>query len=772
MTQIVGFEFEEVVVVAESPHDIFSPQLRKAGIKYKRCSEREARELILGDSALIIVVNLGAEKVGERLRALFPRAQVVVCTGGEKVFDPRVVVVHGKGEHDLHRFSDWGGFIRLIGQRLKPLPRIFTPVPGGHDLFTYLQPEEDDYAYCPQGLSDASGTMLNMSIVYLRWYRQWLEDVSKISFDCHFSFSGKKRKVRRVTVLVDEVTFIHLGLPIFHEEDRVTFFDSGGNEHRAIVERIGDEEMKLYFPEELDRFVAEDLVFFQRDVDNGLIEAQLQLCENFTTGMIANYSLPWLVATGQYRNQQADPQDRVCLPEREWRRLSQDRSQCLALVDMVGTANLVFTNGPAGTGKTFVISQAIPQNISRRKVTLVLSHSNRGLDNMIAAIAKRFTDHRLIYRLGNSQDSVAPEALPFHRSQRFRGPDDRPYPEARQAMEETRNILEQLDFGDGIVIGCTLTSFWLDKTMLALQKSGIRFQVAYVDEASRCYFFELLPILRAVAEKVIFVLDPEQLGNIGLSPQAKDHLVQKGFEPGQIDEFLAGWPASVIKKRLLNSRMLTVNRRSLPVICRLVSEVFYDGELESGRFDPNNSGQVIFYDTAAAQDKGQERHHKSFKNRREANIAVSYVVKRLAAGTAPDQIGIITPYRGQIGLIRGKLRQELLFNDKLKAVRQRYNINAETIDAIATAMVDTVDAFQGSERTEIILSFVRSNDEGDVGFNRFVNRLLVAFSRARNRLVIIGDTQTFLASEFPEVVRIFKQVIEYVKKYGTYVEVK
>ena len=102
-------------------------------------------------------------------------------------------------------------------------------------------------------------------------------------------------------------------------------------------------------------------------------------------------------------------------------------------------------------------------------------------------------------------------------------------------------------------------------------------------------------------------------------------------------------------------------------------------------------------------------------------------------------VGIISPYKGQVGLLRRMLRQDRYW----KPFRSLITVN-------------TVDGFQGQERDVIVISLVRSNDQGDIGFLRDLRRMNVAITRARMKLIILGDKSTICRMPF------YRRLAEYI----------
>jgi superfamily I DNA and/or RNA helicase len=200
------------------------------------------------------------------------------------------------------------------------------------------------------------------------------------------------------------------------------------------------------------------------------------------------------------------------------------------------------------------------------------------------------------------------------------------------------------------------------------------------------------------------------------------------------------------------TRRLTVQYRMHEAIMAFSSREFYDGELEA---DPSvrthrlcdlpgvaagmrTETPVEFIDTAGAgYDEELEPDGESRYNPQEAELVCRKVQALLEAGVAPADVAVIAPYAAQVRLLRDKLR-------------------------VAGLEVDSVDGFQGREKEAVVLSLVRSNPEGEVGFLADVRRMNVALTRARRKLLVIGDSATLAAHPF------YQRLCEYFEEIGAY----
>jgi superfamily I DNA and/or RNA helicase len=150
------------------------------------------------------------------------------------------------------------------------------------------------------------------------------------------------------------------------------------------------------------------------------------------------------------------------------------------------------------------------------------------------------------------------------------------------------------------------------------------------------------------------------------------------------------------------------------------------------------SDPIELIDTAGAEFEEQvEADGESKLNPKEANVIVHLVRELLASGLRGDQIAIIAPYAAQVRCLRSRLE-------------------------LPELEIDTVDGFQGREKEAILLTMVRSNDRGEIGFLSDTRRSNVALTRARRKLIVVGDSATLGSHEF------YARLIQYFEDAGAY----
>jgi predicted DNA helicase len=273
---------------------------------------------------------------------------------------------------------------------------------------------------------------------------------------------------------------------------------------------------------------------------------------------------------------------------------------------------------------------------------------------------------------------------------------------------------------------------------------GRKYKTAFIDEAGQALEpASWIPLLRC--QRAIFAGDHQQLPpTIKSNEAARAGLAVTLFEKG-------------ILKHPSRSRMLKVQYRMHEAIMRFPSDYFYQGELvahesvKAALLRPHEA-PVEFIDTAGCGFlETQDPETLSRHNEEEAHLLIR-LAEKLVEAIGPDvwpeekiTMGIITPYRSQVDLLHKLAEQSLVLEPLHKLIT-----------------INTVDAFQGQERDVIAISFVRSNDKAEVGFLGDIRRTNVAMTRARKKLLMVGDSATLGAHPF------YVQLLNYVQSRGYY----
>ena len=440
-------------------------------------------------------------------------------------------------------------------------------------------------------------------------------------------------------------------------------------------------------------------------------------------------------------------------------------SQLAAVALALAAEDVACIHGPPGTGKTTAVVELIRRAVARGDKVLACAPSNAAVDNLLekllaaglepvrlghpARVAADFRGRALDLLVEAHPDARQAKKFAREAYALFRKADKwtkgKPQPGEKQALRaEGRDLLtearkrEQLAvdriLDDARVVCATLTG--LDSETLGRR----RYDLAVIDEA--CQTTEpasWIPLLRA--DRVVFAGDPCQLPPTILSPQA----AAQGLRVSLMERVMALYGDAV-------SRLLTVQYRMHERIMGFSSAEFYGGKLVADPSvvahrlcdlpgvteEPHTETPVRFTDTAGAgYDEELEEDTDSRLNRQEADLAAKRVRELLAAGVPASGIAVITPYAAQVRLLR-----ELLKGTGVE--------------------IDSVDGFQGREKEAVVISFVRSNPEGEIGFLGDVRRTNVALTRARRALVAVGDSATLANHPF------YQRLLGYFESAGAY----
>ncbi len=481
----------------------------------------------------------------------------------------------------------------------------------------------------------------------------------------------------------------------------------------------------------------------------------------------------------------------------------EEQSVAFALAGMAHPCTVI--QGPPGTGKTTVASHLAKHFQQQGKKTLILSHSNRGLDVLLKAIKK----HGVSVHRGGTELSVCDEELkedfirrnlehprkddctfmrvdesafrkareawtvesgtPEPQEAEYRRPmlDERLWKDAWEGFDrQKKSMATKLNYESGLVAGVTLNSLISDEIL-----ELIHFDVVIVDEASKAYLHEFLPALEKAGVQIIFIGDHKQLGNIDIPRGIKNFLLDSKtarhsfIHESAVEDFQRGPFEMMAEKGALAKVMLRTNRRSLPGIVELVGKAGYDGRLKVGRIDeenPENIGQLLWVDTKSREGREEQSAGTSKVNKLEARLVARRLLREhRKEKKVRGETGVITMYRPQGKLLRKNLRKLRTEDDSEKA---------ELMNALR-GNIATVDSFQGSERKDVHILTTRSNDRDAVGFLQNVSRVNVAFSRAQDSMTVYGDSRTLIeGNPDPWSAAYFQIAYETCKKLGRVID--
>ncbi|MDX2048660.1 MAG: AAA domain-containing protein [Chitinophagaceae bacterium] len=426
---------------------------------------------------------------------------------------------------------------------------------------------------------------------------------------------------------------------------------------------------------------------------------------------------------------------------------SLNQSQQNAVAAIVQSEQLTIVHGPPGTGKTTTLIEAVMQLIKAGEKVLVSAPSNTAVDH----IAKGLLQQNIsLLRVGNS--NKADEMIFAHtpegrlsnskaqkeikqlkiRAEEFRRMALKYKRSFGKAEREQRNLLfkevkniraeikklqsynEEKLFAEAEVIA---------GTPIGLYDAGIshlKFNTLVIDEAGQC-IEPLAWCIFPLAEKIILAGDHWQLPPTILSNEAT----------------LLGFNNSILEIAVAHTgslHLLNTQYRMRQAIAGFSSSYFYNSLLQTAAHLNNTGTHITFIDTAGS---GYNEQH------------------------GPD--GVSLQNEGELNIIRQLIEKEQL--DPLKtAFISPYSGQAIAAKEIlpAAMRISTIDSFQGQEKENIIVSLVRSNEDGDIGFLKDYRRMNVAITRAKEQLFVIGDSATTGADEF------YSGFLSYVEKHGSY----
>lgn len=539
------------------------------------------------------------------------------------------------------------------------------------------------------------------------------------------------------------------------------FVDNGSSNHPSasgIISRLSENKITIMLnrddpPEWLeDGKLGIDLLFDESTYDE--MDRTLARLKQVKDGRIKDL-IPIMLGVGQ---PQIDSAHFIPYPH-----LNQSQNE--ALQSIRGAKDLAIVHGPPGTGKTTTLVQAIVETVESEKQVLVCASSNAAVDLLVeklheqsvnvlrlghpARVNEEVVTHTLDAQLAVHDDARTLKDLRKQAEEYFKlgGKYKRKFgreeaqqrkmlkAEARKLKDEAL-MLENYMIDDLLnkaqVIACTLVG-------VNHQHMYRRtFKTVFIDESSQALEpATWIPIFKA--HRVVMAGD-----HLQLPPTVKSHQAAKdGLGMTLFERSIRAYE---------HASMLRTQYRMHPDIMAFSNHTFYDGKLETADLVMQRrqlfNEPAEFIDTAGAgyQDEMNPETLSTF-NKEEAEFVISHLLRLSEELSTESYVtyGVIAPYKAQVELLNKLLAGQGLPIELMKRIS-----------------VNTVDAFQGQERDVIIMSLTRSNSEGIIGFLADERRLNVAMTRARHKLVMVGDSAT-LASD-----KLFNQLIEYHQAKGSY----
>ncbi|MBI3717336.1 MAG: Flp pilus assembly complex ATPase component TadA [Sphingobacteriales bacterium] len=425
--------------------------------------------------------------------------------------------------------------------------------------------------------------------------------------------------------------------------------------------------------------------------------------------------------------------------------LNQSQQQAIAAV--LENENITIVHGPPGTGKTTTLTEAIVQLVNRGEKVLVSAPSNTAVDNIAKGLIQQgisllrvgntskadetIFQHTPEGRLNNSKEQKEIKQLKI-RAEEFRRMALKYKRNFGKAEREQRNLLfkevkniraeikklqtynEEKLFAEAQVIA---------GTPIGLYDAGLNhlsFQTLVIDEAGQC-IEPLAWCIFPLADKIVLAGDHWQLPPTVLSNDA----AMMGFNQSILETAI---------EKISDVYLLNTQYRMRESIAGFSSNYFYDSLLLTAEHLKDKGVHLTFIDTAGS---GHNEIHGpdgiSLQNEGELGIIQKIISNE---SLHLNSTAFISPYSGQVAAAKEILPKEI--------------------------RCSTIDSFQGQEKETVIVSLVRSNDEGEIGFLKDYRRMNVAITRAKEQLFVIGDSATIGADKF------YSEFLTYVEQNGQY----
>ncbi|MBL8024307.1 MAG: AAA family ATPase [Elusimicrobia bacterium] len=431
-----------------------------------------------------------------------------------------------------------------------------------------------------------------------------------------------------------------------------------------------------------------------------------------------------------------------------------------AVRSALAAQDIALIHGPPGTGKTTVLAEIIRQAVAKGKSVLATAPSNIAVDNMLeklldaglnvvrlghpARILENLRHATLMAQLDEHPDQKVIRLMDRDRErlvvQRYRGQGRLPIEEDKALKREIKALWKEAR-----AIEKSISKRIIQKADVVLATHGgigallnsERFDVVCLDEASQATEpLSWIPIL--LAEKVVMAGDPLQLPPTIHSKEAAD----RGLKTTLMERLQPDLPENL-------QTLLRVQYRMNKEIMGFSSAQFYENKLVAHESVQDHSlldiphvsptgltgARLVFVDTAGTNfNETWNELMDSRENEGEARLVLKLWNELAEAGVKPHWAALISPYAAQVRHLRHQVPPGL--------------------------EVGTVDGFQGREKEVILLSLVRSNDQGEVGFLSDTRRMNVAMTRARRLLVVVGDSATIGRHRF------YEAFLDYVQTHG------
>lgn len=434
-----------------------------------------------------------------------------------------------------------------------------------------------------------------------------------------------------------------------------------------------------------------------------------------------------------------------------------NRSQEVAVNNMLCSRDVMIVHGPPGTGKTTTLVEAIAETLNRESQVLVCAQSNMAVDWISQKLVERgirvlrignptrVNDQMLSYCYERQYEAHSdyPELWSIRKAMRQMQTADRKHSQSdalRNRLSRLRKRAEVLEvkinmelFDGARVVASTLVGSGSRLLM------GRRFSTLFVDEAGQALEAATWIAIRK-ADRVVFAGD-----HLQLPPTVKCYDAERaGLSRTMMEMVVNRWPMAVT--------LLTTQYRMNSTIMQFSSDWFYGGSLKAadevkvrGILDFDKPMEWI--DTSGMEFSEEVKGAGCSRiNEKEAQFFIKSLenyIQRIGVERMLDEridFGLISPYKAQMRYMRHLVKNSAV----LRPLR-------------SLLTVDTIDGFQGQERDVVFISLVRSNEDGKIGFLNDLRRMNVAITRARMKVVLVGNAKTLARHSF------YKKLCDYIK---------
>lgn len=423
--------------------------------------------------------------------------------------------------------------------------------------------------------------------------------------------------------------------------------------------------------------------------------------------------------------------------------------------------DVAIVHGPPGTGKTTTLVETIYETLHRESQVLVCAQSNTAVD----WICEKLIDRGVaVLRIGNPT-RVNDKMLSYTYERRFENHSS--YPELwgiRKSIREMNNQIRQKSYSEkesirnrishlrdrAIELEIKINADLFDSARVIASTlvssnhrllQGRRFPTVFIDEAAQALEAACWIAIRK-ADRVVLAGDhcqlPPTIKCINAALGGLDHTLME----------------KLVQQKQSAVSLLTLQYRMHTTIMNFPSEYFYNAQLEAAPEVNNRS--ILDFDTpikwidTSKMNFHEETVSETFgrTNKEEANLLIQELesyINRIGKERILDEkidFGLISPYKAQVHYLRNRIKGNKFFQAFQKIIT-----------------INTVDGFQGQERDVIFISLVRANENGQIGFLNDLRRMNVAITRARMKLVILGDVTTLEKHSF------YRKLIKYIREH-------